>query len=214
MWLVLPIGIMLLFQRAVVWSVSTLLAARPSIAPTVLFYVPFSASLPPLVLFLVWWTLRRRDDRLTLVFSEKPRRAGDVGLGLLLAVPCVLIFVGSLALLKWLSLAELDFSSFTLTHHIYFSTIGALVPGVTEEVYFRGFLAKAMDGLPSAVIILLTAVSFSLWHLLTPPYLLHTFLIGLVLASAYRRTGRIMPVAVAHTAANASAGALILGGVV
>ena len=72
---------------------------------------------------------------------------------------------------------------------MYFSTIGALVPGITEEIYFRGFLAKAFDDLSAATIILLTSLSFSLWHVLTPAYLLHTFLIGLVLAVAYHRTG-------------------------
>jgi membrane protease YdiL (CAAX protease family) len=211
---VIPVAIMLLFERTLVWGVSTLLTARPSIAPTVLFYVPFSASLPPLLLFVIWWGARRRNDRFALVFAERRRRLGDIGLGLMLAVPCILIFIGSLTLLQRLSLAEIDFSSFTLTHHVYFSTIGALVPGVTEEIYFRGFLAKALDDLSPATIVLLTSLSFSLWHVLTPSYLLHTFLIGLVLAVAYHRTGRILPIAVAHTAANASAGVLILNGVI
>lgn len=63
-----------------------------------------------------------------------------------------------------------------------------------------------------ALLIIITSLSFAFWHILTPSYLPHTFLMGAVFGSIYYSTKRLLPVMLAHTLANMSAGILILKG--
>jgi membrane protease YdiL (CAAX protease family) len=96
--------------------------------------------------------------------------------------------------------------------HVYFMTIGALVPGVCEELFFRGMLMRVGTHLPKAVLIILTAAAFSVWHVGTPAYLPHTFLLGLIFGVFATVTGRLAPSIIAHTIANAGMGLLLLSG--
>lgn len=96
--------------------------------------------------------------------------------------------------------------------HVYFMTIGALVPGVCEELFFRGMMMKVGARLPQAALIILTAAAFSVWHVGMPAYLPHTFLLGLIFGILASVTGRLAPSIIAHTIANAGMGMLILSG--
>ena len=96
--------------------------------------------------------------------------------------------------------------------HLYFMTIGAVVPGVCEELYFRGMMMRVANGLAAAVLVPLTSAAFSIWHVGTPAYLPHTFLLGLILGMLTLGTGRLAPAIVAHTIANAGMGLLFLYG--
>jgi membrane protease YdiL (CAAX protease family) len=96
--------------------------------------------------------------------------------------------------------------------HIYLATIGAIVPGVCEELFFRGLLFKLAAPAPRWLLVLGSALAFSLWHISNPIYLPHTFLLGLVLGAAVAVRGRLAPAIIGHTLANASFGAWILAG--
>jgi membrane protease YdiL (CAAX protease family) len=96
--------------------------------------------------------------------------------------------------------------------HLYFMTIGALVPGVCEELFFRGMMMKVGSRLPRVAIIVLTAIAFSVWHIGTPAYLPHTFLLGLIFGILANASGRLAPSMIAHTIANAGMGLLLLSG--
>jgi membrane protease YdiL (CAAX protease family) len=96
--------------------------------------------------------------------------------------------------------------------HIYFMTIGALVPGICEELYFRGMMMRIGSRLPETAIIILSSIAFSAWHIGTPGYLPHTFVLGLILGTLVAVFGRLAPSMIAHTVANAGMGALLLAG--
>jgi hypothetical protein len=96
--------------------------------------------------------------------------------------------------------------------HYYFMTIGAVVPGVCEELYFRGLMMRAGSRLPKAVMVVLTALAFSLWHVGTVAYLPHTFLLGLIFGTLLVVSGRLAAPIIAHTVANAGMGVLLLSG--
>ena len=96
--------------------------------------------------------------------------------------------------------------------HLYLATIGAVVPGVCEELYFRGMLFKIAAPAPRWLLVLGTALAFSLWHISNPIYLPHTFLLGLVLGAVVVARGRLAPAIIGHTLANASFGVWILAG--
>ena len=213
-WIVLPVAIMLLFERAIVVSIALVSNISGGIDPRVFFYLPFLSILPPLALFLIWYLRPARGHECKLVITVRGKVGRDVGLGLGGAVLCVAVFVGSLGLLRALAMPTPDYSSLRWAHHVFFATIGALVPGIAEEVYFRGFLTQKFGDLQPTVLILITSVSFAFWHILSPPYLLHTFLVGVILGIIYHRTGRLLPIITAHTVANASAGVLFLAGYV
>ena len=96
---------------------------------------------------------------------------------------------------------------------VYLGTVGALIPGVSEELYYRGMMLRVGRGLPAFVIVGISAVAFSLWHIANPAYLPHTLAIGVVYALVVLRIGRLAPVIVAHTAANAGLVVLLLLGI-
>ena len=208
---VLPVGIMLAFYQAIL-LLARLLQQLPGIDPRVFAYLSFLSIVPPLILLVIWLLQRRAGDGPGLVITTRETLSRDIAIGLALVPPLVALFVGSLALLRWLGLPAVDFSAFTWQHHLFFSTIGAVVPGVAEEIYFRGLLFEKLRGLRPAVIILASSLSFAFWHVLSPPYLLHTFLVGLLLGITYHRFQRLLPVMVSHTLANATAGILIVSG--
>ena len=58
------------------------------------------------------------------------------------------------------------------------------MPGLCEELFFRGLLFRLARRVPQWMAIAGGATAFSLWHLSTPIYLPHTFLLGLVLGIA------------------------------
>ncbi len=211
-WVVIPVAIMLLFEKMIFATLQLVYGSNINLK--IFFYLPFLSLLPPLILFFIWYWQQNKNVASKLVIAQKGKVASDIFIGLGVGIIAILIFVGSFALLRALSFALPDFSSLSIVHHLFFSTIGAVVPGIAEEIYFRGFLSHKLGNLKPALIILITALAFSSWHILSPPYLLHTFLIGVLLGITYYRTKRVLPVIIAHSLANMSAGILILNGYV
>jgi membrane protease YdiL (CAAX protease family) len=210
-WLMLPAALMLSFAGALPLVLGAVYGGLGNVPPRVFLYLPFvSPLLPSALLWMAWMHSKRNGEGFAV--STPETRAADVGIGVAVGALCILVFVGSLALLRRMGQPAPDFSSLSLVHHVFFSTVGALVPGVAEEVYFRGFLSRRLEGLSPALVLLLTSASFASWHLLSPPYLLHTFVIGLVLGATYALRGRLLPCMVAHTLANMSAGILFVKG--
>lgn len=210
LWLLLPLVLALGFERLIVGLLGALHRHLGGLDARLLFYLPFLSAIPPLVLLLLAWRLRPRDPAVRLPLASRETIAVDVFLGAITAAACVAAFVGSLALLKALGIAGPDFRRFETAHHLYFSTVGAMLPAVAEELYFRGFLAERFRDLRLLQRITLASASFALWHVQSPSYLLHTFLIGLILGWIVQRTGRLLPAMLAHALANMAAVLLIV----
>lgn len=214
LWLLLPLGIVLVFNKLIV-STLTLWHQMPGgIAPWVFFFLPFLSVIPPLLLLAIWYLRQRHDPSLRHRIYSREMRTSDIGVGAFSGLLCVIAFVGSQKVLQSLGVAAPDLTSLSLTHHLFFSTIGALIPGISEELYFRGFLMARFRDLRPTLLIALTSASFSLWHVLSPSYLLHTFIIGLILGLTVHRTQRLLPAMIAHSLANAAAGLLFIRGFV
>ena len=83
--------------------------------------------------------------------------------------------------------------------------LGAIIAPIAEETFFRGYLYAGLRSLwgPSKGIVLSAAI-FAAVHIL-PGVLFPIFLIGLVLAWLYERTGSLWPSIVLHGAMNALA---------
>lgn len=205
---------MLLFQTTLPLVLQLTYGGLNNVNPEIFFYLPFISPLFPLVLFLIAYPQLKKSEvaESKLVVTKKDTLATDIYVGVGVGVVCVLVFVGSLAALRSLSYSVPDFSAMSYVHHLFFSTIGAIVPGIAEEVYFRGFLMHKFSNFKPALLILITSLSFASWHILSPSYLPHTFLIGVILGITYYCTKRLLPVMIAHTLANMSAGVLILKG--
>ena len=87
--------------------------------------------------------------------------------------------------------------------HLYYGTVGAIVPGIAEELFHRGLTTRLGRGRPTWQLALLSGLGFSLWHLTAPAYLLHTFAMGVVLLMlTLRARGRLFPAMLAHTLSN------------
>lgn len=213
-WVVIPVVIMLLFQMTLPIALQLIYGDLNNVNPEIFFYLPFISPLFPLILFLIAYPRLKESEAAEpkLVVTKRDKLANDIYIGVGVGIVCVLVFVSSLAVLRSLSYPVPDFSAMSYIHHLFFSTIGAVVPSIAEEVYFRGFLMRKFNDFKPALLILITSLSFASWHILSPSYLPHTFLVGVILGITYYRTKRLLPVMIAHTVANMSAGVLILKG--
>ena len=213
-WVVIPVVIMLLFQMTLPLVLQFIYGDLNNVNPEIFFYLPFISPVLPLILFFIaYWRLKKSESTESkLVVTKREKLATDIYIGVGVGIVCVVVFVSSLAVLRSLSYPVPDFSSMSYAHHLFFSTIGAIVPGIAEEVYFRGFLTRTFSDFNPTLLILIASLSFASWHILSPAYLPHTFLIGVILGITYYRTRRLLPVMTAHTLANMSAGILILKG--
>jgi membrane protease YdiL (CAAX protease family) len=136
---------------------------------------------------------------------------GDALLGVFAGVACVGVAITSLQIAaRYTDVPAMH--TMPQEVHLYFMTIGAVVPGVCEELYFRGMMMRIASRLPAAATIVLTSAAFSIWHVGTPAYLPHTFLLGLIFGILTIVSGRLAPAIVAHTVANAGMGLLFLDG--
>lgn len=213
-WVVIPVCIMLLFEKMIFAALQIIYGNLSNINPEIFFYLPFLSLLPPSVLFLLWYWQKNKHPEYRLSIIVKKKYLPDIYIGVGVAIVNLIVFISSFAVLRYFSVTLPDFSSLSLTHHIFFSTLGAIVPGIAEEIYFRGFLSKKLSNLKPSLIILITALSFAFWHIMSPPYLLHTFLIGVILGVTFYFTKRMLPVIIGHSLANMTAGVLILNGFV
>jgi CAAX protease family protein len=154
--------------------------------------------------------LRRLGAAPARMIDFRPRRlARDVGIGAAVAV------VASVVIVLALRLQEPIFGPSTIPFARWaiwwWTLVASLTAGFGEELYFRGFLFRRLGHLKPAPLLLVTSLSFAIWHL-GPNLLLHTFLVGLLFGWLYRRTGRLMPVIVAHVLTDAIGGLLMLQG--
>lgn len=213
-WFLLPLVIVLAFDRSIVTALTLWNQAAGTIPQDLFFYLPFISVFPPLFLFVISYRQRRRDPSFQLRIFHQEKLVSDIWRGFITGMFCLIVFYFSLSSLRYLGVTAPDFSALSLTHHLFFSTIGALIPGISEELYFRGFLMSRFRDLSPTLLIVLSSVSFALWHVNSPSYLFHTFIIGLILGFTVYRTKRLLPAIIAHTVANACAGMLILNGFV
>lgn len=137
--------------------------------------------------------------------------AGDLVIGLVAGAVSVAIAVTSLRIMSNHFPAP-PFGAMPMSMHIYYASVGALIPGIFEELYFRGMLFRVADAVPKIILLLLSAVFFALWHVSSPIYLAHTFILGLLWGVIAWRTGRVAPAILAHCVANAGFGLLLLRG--
>jgi len=199
----------------VVWGL-TALYSDPSKAPAVvLSNLAYISPVFPLALGLIAIARIKLDGARVndIVGFSAQRLPGDILLGA--AAGAVSLFV-SIASMRIASqyLPMPPFHLMPPSLHVYFVTIGAIIPGFCEELYFRGLMFRSGRALPKALVLVLTAAAFSLWHIGSPAYLPHTFMLGLIFGAIVWRVDRIMPAIIAHCCANAGVGILLLNGFV
>lgn len=208
-WLFMPVGIVLLFEKTILFFIPLLISKGYT---NIFFYLPFLSVIPPLILLIIWLILREKTSSKPIFSGGQSMIIRDIISGAALSGVSILLFMGSFHLLDYLSVTLPDFTRISLMHHIFFSTIGALVSGISEELYFRGLLFQKLHTLKPAMLIFISSLAFSLWHILSPAYLLHTFLMGILFGIVYHNTKRLLPVIVGHTMANMCAGVIISNG--
>jgi uncharacterized protein len=150
---------------------------------------------------------RARRDELRPLFREHGfRRATIVSVaGVLLAM--ALFVEGYFQLARWLHLRELRYlDDYRQAHWPLGSAflMVAVVPGIFEEIAFRGVIQTGLQSiLRPGEALLLQAAMFSVLHL-SPLMFVSHFVIGLAFGWIRTRTGSLMPSIAAHAAWNAS----------
>lgn len=87
---------------------------------------------------------------------------------------------------------------FEMTDNVWIQLAAiALLPGICEEVLFRGFFIRFFEGYGTKPAILISALLFAVFHL-DPFRLLPTFLLGLLLGYLTIRSGSIVNSMVSH----------------
>lgn len=173
----------------------------------------------------VLWMLARRKQNADLGFSIQPRDFSYIGIGLLLQVAMALLL---------LPLSNLLFPDGTPPQEVADAIAGAdsrmvqlslilaavVVAPVTEELMFRGVLLKALERHGRTFALVVSALVFSLVHVLgldldmlwqsaavvLPPI----FILGLVLGWLTQRKGRLGPAILLHSGWNLLAAFVLL----
>jgi membrane protease YdiL (CAAX protease family) len=207
------VALMLFSGQLIMGALNALYGDVSQAPPAVLRNLVFVSPLFPLLLG-IFAVLRLRAGGIKLGPLLGFSRA-TVGADLLLGTAIGAVGLGAALVSLWLLSPALQvppFHQIPVRAHIYLATIGAVVPGVCEELFFRGMLFKLAAPAPRWLIVLGSALAFSLWHISNPIYLPHTFLLGLVLGAAVMARGRLAPAIIGHSLANASFGLWILAG--
>jgi membrane protease YdiL (CAAX protease family) len=167
----------------------------------------------PLVLGIIAW-LRFRAAKVslrTVMVADGAAVGRDLRLGLMAGLASLALVFGSLSLVGgWTALPP--FAQMPWQHHLFFATIGAIIPAFCEELYFRALLLNRHPTRAQPFVLLTSAAAFAAWHIASPAYLPHTFALGLVWGWLYLRTGRLMAPFVAHLTGNCGFGLLLLAG--
>ncbi len=79
---------------------------------------------------------------------------------------------------------------------LFFITF-ALLPAITEELFFRGLIAKGLSGAKFISVCLITAFTFALYHG-SFAQLIYQFIYGAMLFVLYKAFGSIIPCMLAH----------------
>jgi membrane protease YdiL (CAAX protease family) len=80
----------------------------------------------------------------------------------------------------------------------------ALLPAITEELMFRGLIARSLARRSQITAVVVSGLVFSLWHL-NPPQIIGTLPLGLVLGTLAVRSDSVIPGAITHLLNNAIA---------
>lgn len=92
----------------------------------------------------------------------------------------------------------------TIRDLLWILFVAALLPGLCEEILFRGVLQGILSRKGQWKAILITALLFSVFHL-NPWNLLPAFFLGLLFGVLVVRTGSLVPAVMAHIVVNATA---------
>jgi len=198
---------------AIIWALTCAYGSPMDAPRSVLSNLTFISPVFPLflgVIAIIRLKIGGINISALIGYSNKKIFA-DVAMAAVVAVSLVAISIVSMRLAsKYAPLPPFELMPPSM--HLFFATFGAVIPGVFEEIYFRGMMLRVGGNLPTAFVLLMSAAAFSLWHIGTPAYLPHTFIVGLVLGLVFIRTGRLIPAILAHSMANAGIGVLLHGG--
>ena len=205
---------LMLFSTPLILSVLTAIYGEVSqVPPSVLGNLIYVSPLFPFLLGVAA-VVRLKAAGVSIMrligFSRSTIRS-DLILGGAIGLIGLLLALVSMSLLSSVA-AMPPFHLMTIQTHIYLATVGALVPGVCEELFYRGMLFHIARPAPRWLVVTTTAAAFSLWHIASPIYLPHTFLLGLMLGAAVAVRGRLAPAMIGHSLANAAFGFWIISG--
>jgi len=211
LWVAAAVALMANAEPIIIAALSALYGAPQNAPPALLANLYLVSPIFPLILGVVAAVrLKLGGDRLrTLIGFSIVDLPKDIALGLAGAAISLAVALTSLKLLApYLDVPSLQ--AMPLHAHLYFMTIGAVIPGFCEELYYRGMLLNIAKEPPSWLMVLLSAIGFALWHIGTPIYLAHTFILGLMLGALTVATRRLAPAIIAHTGGNAGLGVLLI----
>lgn len=167
--------------------------------PTLFGLVPVA-----LVCFLLWRSARPHLDRLGI---DGRRPVADAGVGVLLALVIgaggLIVYVAGLALGLTVRVEPAPLSSYWWTPLILF--LSAFRAGASEEVIMIGYLFARLRelGWSRWAIILGSATLRGTYHLYQgPSAFVGNFLMGVIFGWLFTRTGRVIPLVIAHTLIN------------
>jgi len=214
-WIAAAATLMANAEPIVIAALSALYGAPQNAPPALLANLYLVSPIFPLILGLVAAArLKLGGAQLgTLIGLSAANLPRDIALGLTVAAIGLAVTVASLKLLApYLDVPPLQ--AMPIHAHLFFMTVGAVIPGVCEELYYRGMLFNIAEATPPWLMVLLSAIGFALWHIGTPIYIPHTFVFGLMLGALTVATRRLAPAIIAHTGANAGMGALLVSDLV
>lgn len=155
------------------------------------------------------YTLASRHG-LRETFHLNPISLKTAGLSILIACPAFVVMNIAALAQEWLfprsaiyqQYWETFFARFQQFPFVVAIAMIAALPGICEELLFRGFLLRGMRRqLPAPAAVALTGVLFGAFHL-DPYRFLPTSLLGMLFGCMVIRTGSILPGMIAHAANN------------
>ncbi|MET1043234.1 MAG: CPBP family intramembrane glutamic endopeptidase [Microbacteriaceae bacterium] len=153
-----------------------------------------------LVVFLLWRSTPPRMGRLGIDFTRPGRDAlGGVGLALVIGLPGLGVYLGGKALGLTTTVIPTALDTYWWTVPVLI--LAALRAGITEEVIAVGYLfARLRDlGWGTWQIIVASAALRGTYHLYQGfGSFVGNFAMGLLFGWIYHRTGRLLPLVIAH----------------
>lgn len=172
------------------------------------------------VLFLIARSRQMGAD--SLGFEIEPRDSRYLGLGVVLQIVLVIVFIPLQNLLlpeggNAQDVADVLEQLASPAARITAVLVSTFVAPLTEELLFRGLLLRSLVGRSRRAVILITALVFSLFHLLGVASLGagvlvfgQIFLVGVVLAYITLKTNRLGPAIFIHSGFNLVAAVVLL----
>lgn len=154
-----------------------------------------------LVIWLLWRARRPHLGALGIDFTRPTRdTASGIALVLIIGVPGLALYFAGRALGLTVDVLPAPLDAYWFTVPVLL--LSALRAGLTEEVIVIGYLFERLRrlGWGTWQIIVSTAALRGLYHLYQGvPALIGNFAMGLLFGWLYQRTGRLVPLIVAHT---------------